>query len=210
MSFSTFKVLGLVALAGLAGVVACSSDDNTTTTPTATTAAAVAGEADTHCAATVVTVESAACTEPVEHHDDTDAGDAGADDSANDGTNGDYGPTRFNAESDDDDCKYHVSWKSTAITENKDVSFVATVTNKADGSAVKGATPRLELFLDETHPGPNVAGTKAVESPDGTYTIGPVRFDAPGRWTVRFHFFETCNDNEHSPHGHAAFFATVP
>ncbi len=210
MSFSTFKALGLFTLVGVAGIVACSSDDATTpaTTTTTATTAAVTGAADTHCTGvTPVTVEAAACTQPIAHHDDTDGGDAGADDLR---TNGVYGPTRYNAASDDDDCKYHVAWKATAIAENTDVSFIATVTNKADGSAVKGATPRLELFLNDTHPGPNVAGTKAVESPDGTYTIGPVRFDAPGQWTVRFHFFETCNDNEHSPHGHAAFFATIP
>ena len=145
MSFATFKALGLFTLVGVAGIVACSSDDATTpATTTATTAAAVTGAADTHCTGvTPVTVEAAACTQPIAHHDDTDGGDAGADDL---GTNGVYGPTRYNAASDDDDCKYHVAWKATAIAENTDVSFIATVTNKADGSAVKGAgSQRLSL-----------------------------------------------------------------
>ena len=32
-----------------------------------------------------------------------------------------------------------------------------------------------------------------------------------GDWTVRFHFYENCNDApEDSPHGHAAFFVHVP
>lgn len=33
----------------------------------------------------------------------------------------------------------------------------------------------------------------------------------PGRWMVRSHLYETCSDEpEDSPHGHAAFFVTVP
>jgi hypothetical protein len=39
---------------------------------------------------------------------------------------------------------------------------------------------------------------------------GPLRFDRSGRWVVRFHFYEDCNDGESSPHGHIAFFVDVP
>jgi hypothetical protein len=40
---------------------------------------------------------------------------------------------------------------------------------------------------------------------------GPVIFDAPGDWTLRFHLHEECDDTlDDSPHGHAAFHITVP
>jgi hypothetical protein len=42
------------------------------------------------------------------------------------------------------------------------------------------------------------------------YEGGPLRFDQPGRWVVRFHFYESCNDSEVSPHSHVAFFVDVP
>ena len=51
---------------------------------------------------------------------------------------------------------------------------------------------------------------KATETSPGTYTYGPIRFDASGKWTVRFHLYEDCVDGDTSPHGHAAFFVTVP
>ena len=49
------------------------------------------------------------------------------------------------------------------------------------------------------------------ETSPGTYKIGPIVFDRPGGWVVRFHFFGSCDDYlDTSPHGHAAFFVTVP
>ncbi len=85
-----------------------------------------------------------------------------------------------------------------------------TLTTTQTAAAV-GATPvRVEVFLDETHPAPNT-DVVVTEGPTGTYQIGPVRFDKPGKWTVRFHFNEQCEDTEaDSPHGHAAFYVDVP
>ena len=41
--------------------------------------------------------------------------------------------------------------------------------------------------------------------------IALITFDMPGDWTVRFHFFENCDDAPaDSPHGHAAFLVYVP
>src|SRR5437867_328431 len=72
------------------------------------------------------------------------------------------------------------------------------------------AKPRAEVYLSDVHPAPNTRQKPVEESP-GTYTVGPIRFDAPGQWTVRFHFFEECADVlEESPHGHVAFLAQVP
>jgi hypothetical protein len=122
----------------------------------------------------------------------------------------DYGATMYNAEADDDDCKYHVKFTSTPIYENTDVSFTVVATQKAGGAAAAGANVIAEIFLSDTHPAPN-SNQGTSESPPGTFRVGPIRFDAPGKWTVRFHLHQDCADVlKDSPHGHAAFFIDVP
>jgi hypothetical protein len=150
----------------------------------------VEGPADSHCGARVVAVDESACTLP-------SGGVAGA------------SAVHFGTEADDDDCKYHLRFDVTPLYRNQDATFTLTLTRKTDGSAVTGASPNLEAFLTDTHPAPN-AGTHSMEDPPGTYTLKPVVFDASGRWTVRFHLFETCIDSEDSPHGHVAFYVEVP
>jgi hypothetical protein len=134
-----------------------------------------------------------------------------------------YGATMFGQESDDDDCKYHVTWSSTPICEGASgVVFTVVVTNKGDGTPVTGAMPRMEAFTTtpgdwdsaafcdtmSTHPSPG--GGAIAEGPPGTYT-GTIEFDRPGQWTVRFHFHEDCLDVlPDSPHGHAAYHVAVP
>lgn len=115
----------------------------------------------------------------------------------------------YSTEGDDDDCKYHVAWSSTAICENADVTFNLQILAKATGTLVTGADPDLEVFLDLTHPG-LVSNQKTQEISAGNYSIGPIQFDAPGQWTVRFHIFPTGCDQPTSPHGHAAFYVNVP
>lgn len=204
-----WMIAGFLA-GGLVAVYGCSSsssDDHSHDGP----AGAVSGALDSHCGSKVVKVDQAACTGSTSQplttktlhptHEETDAGDGSTDE---------YGATLFNAEGDDDECKFHVKWTSTAITENADVSFTVTATNKSDGSPVTPQNPiRLEVFLDDTHPGPNTNQTSKEGAP-GVYTAGPIRFDKAGRWTVRFHFNEQCEDGETSPHGHAAFYVQVP
>jgi hypothetical protein len=122
----------------------------------------------------------------------------------------DYGPTRFNAESDDDDCKYHVKFTTSDVHRNENVTFTVVATQKATGAAAAAANLNIEAFLSDTHPVPN-SNQQSIEGPAGTYRIGPVRFDAAGRWTVRFHLHEECADTlPDSPHGHVAFFVDVP
>jgi hypothetical protein len=134
-----------------------------------------------------------------------------------------WGDTNSNTRANDDDCKYQVSFRSSPIYENQDVSFTVSATHLSDGSPVTGAQTQTEIFLGSpnpteacpimTRPAPNPPAperTRTVESPPGTYMIGPLRFDAPGDWTVRFHFYETCFDAPESPHGHAAFLIHVP
>lgn len=160
----------------------------------------VAGAADSHCGAKVTVVDPGQCTAAA--GDDAGAGAGGA------GGGDDFGATMYGAEGDDDDCKYHVKW-SAAPRVNEDATFTVIATTKADGKPLTGAKPYIEAFLGATHPAPN-APTTTTEATPGTYTIGPVRFDASGDWTVRFHFAADCNDNEQSPHGHAAFFVHLP
>jgi hypothetical protein len=123
-----------------------------------------------------------------------------------------YGPTMYNNIGNDDDCKYLVRWTSTHIAEKQDVYFEITATTTVDNTAVTGAAPLAEVFLDDTHPAPKTAtAQKPYEISPGTYVIGPVQFDAPGNWTVRFHLDEDCADTlPDSPHGHAAFLVGVP
>jgi hypothetical protein len=124
--------------------------------------------------------------------------------------NTDYGPTMYGTSVDDDDCKYHLAWSSTDIYEDTDVTFTVKLTTKTDDKAATGSLSLIEAFLDDKHPAPN-SDQMAPEDPPGTYEIGPIRFDAKGKWTVRFHFFEQCTDvSEDSPHGHAAVYVDVP
>lgn len=168
----------------------------------------VTGAADTHCGTMVQSTDPLSCdyTPPDAAADaGADAGDAdaGAEES-------EYGPTQYGTEGDSDECKYHVSWSSSPICQGEDVTFMVTATHMDGGGPLTESHPELEIFLDETHPAPNT-GAEATETSPGNYTIGPVQFDASGRWTVRFHFNDECSDiPEDSPHGHVAFYVDVP
>ena len=122
----------------------------------------------------------------------------------------DFGATMFNSSGNDDDCKYTVSWTSTPILENTDVYFTVVASTTVAPAPATGANIFAEVYLDNTHEAPPTNQT-AVESPPGTYKVGPIRFDKPGAWTVRFHLHEDCKDLvDDSPHGHAAFYVDVP
>ena len=194
-----WSIVFVVAVAG------CSSSNNN-----GPTGGAVTGVQDNHCIMNDEQVKTpvGACITAGTPIDSGASDDGGA--SGDAGGAPEFGDPMFNAEADDDDCKYHVKWSVSDVCENHDTTFEVTVTAKAGGAPVTGATPDLEVFLDSTHPAPN-SGQHATENGGGKYTVGPVRFDASGRWTVRFHFFEDCEDAlEDSPHGHAAFFVDVP
>ena len=200
--------MGLSTCALVLAAPACSSSKtDSPSSGTTSTAAAVAGPASTLCSGKpVVVVNPAVChvEEDAGHGHEPDAGepDAGAPAS-------EYPDTLYGSEGDDDDCKYHVKWQSTAVAIGSDVTFAIVATTRSDNAPLAGATPYAEIFLDETHPAPNTPA-KTVETSPGNYTIGPVRFDKAGNWTVRFHFHDECTDSEESPHGHVAFFVKVP
>jgi hypothetical protein len=121
-----------------------------------------------------------------------------------------YGPVLFGTSGADDDCKYDMSWSSSEIRRDVDVTFSLRLTARATSTPAKGAAPYPQIYLNESHAAPET-NPLTTEGEPGTYQIGPVRFDAPGRWTVRFHAFPTCADlSPDSPHGHAAFYVDVP
>ena len=213
MNTPALRLALTVGLGTCALVAACSSSTSSTPAPAAlsfSSAAAVAGASDMHCAGKLTEVSQAAC------HATPAAAEAGAGDADSGSSDGgageptpDYGPPQPGSEGEDDDCKYHVKWQSTAIAESTDVTFQILATVRKDGSVLAGATPYAEIYLNAMHPAPNTKVTTTETAP-GTYTIGPVRFDVAGEWNVRFHFNDQCTDSERSPHGHVAFFVKVP
>lgn len=217
--FFAFSALS-VGLAGGLGL-GCSSSSSSSDAAFSTSGV-VTGALDTHCKGmTPVVVSPTSCAAPA------GSDDAGAppDDG---GATSDFGETMYNASGDDDDCKYSVSYTdSPPVKLNENMSFKIVVKHLADGSAATGAVnfgdPQnlnqgvsIESFLSDTpsHVLPNTTpAMTATESPAGSgiYTISPVKFDASGRWVVRFHVFENCSDLlDDSPHGHAAFYFDVP
>jgi hypothetical protein len=122
----------------------------------------------------------------------------------------DYGPTMYGSAADDDDCKYFVSWTATPVKQNADTFFTVTLLRLADMAPVSCAGLRPDVSLSISH-GVPAPRNPSTESAPGVYRVGPIKFDAAGTWTVRFHFFEECSDaREDSPHGHAAFYVKVP
>lgn len=209
---AAFVSLASLALAGLLSGAACSSSGSGTTGTggqSAGTGGPVDGPADAHCGTKSQVVNAQNCNPPP----GTGGGGGGASAGTTTGAGGDaseYGPTLPNAEADDDDCKYHVKWTATDIRQNTDVTFTVVATTKADGKPLAAGEMDIEAFLNDTHPAPN-SDTQVTEPQTGTYTMGPVKFDGPGKWTVRFHIHENCVDlTEDSPHGHVAFFVNVP
>ena len=164
----------------------------------------VEGPADMHC----VRANGAPLTTPIgacaADSPDASRSDAGA------GNSSRFGATMYNAAGDDDDCKYRVSWLSSPIQKDTNVMFTLTATRLADGQPARGANVGLTAFLTPSHPTPSPAINNG-ELPGGTYNIGPVIFDAPGMWTVRFSLYPTCSATPaDSPQAHAAFYVAVP
>ncbi len=196
----------------LALAPACSSDDDAAPAPAACTGMGgpVAGEADTHCEAsdgTPIDQSIGLCRQ--------DSGDVGAPGAGGAGGAADEEyVVRYGSSAADDDCKYDTSFTNDCIGQNTPVYFDLTLKKRAEnGAPATGDDPNSpEIFLDADHS--HISPSLDVEAPEvspGTYKIGPVIFDAPGRWVVRFHFFEECSDiPEDSPHGHVAFYIDVP
>lgn len=204
----------LISVAVLGSVLAlapgCSSDDDAAQPTTCKNPGGpVAGEADTHCTGS----DGAPIDQSIGlcQKDGGDVGAAGAG-GAGDTADEEY-VVRYGSSAADDDCKYDASFTSDCVVQNTPVYFTVALTKRAaDGAPATGDDPNSpEIFLesDPSHISPSLA-IKAPEVAPGTYKIGPVIFDAPGRWVVRFHFFEECSDiPADSPHGHVAFYIDV-
>ncbi len=188
--------------------VACSS----TSSPAVVDGGAgiVQGEADNHCmGVTPIVISQASC------HVGADAGAPSDDGGASDDGGGvEELPVHFGSSADDDDCKYHASFTTTPVLVNASVTFNITVTKLADNTPASSAQVVLESYVadDLFHVIPN-NGTTTTETPAGSgkYVMKPIKFNQSGRWVVRFHFYEACDDIlEDSPHGHVAFYYDVP
>jgi hypothetical protein len=223
----------LAAMAVLSAASCSSSSSSDQNAPaTGPVGGAVLGPADDHCTGQPDGIaDPAACTTPASSDSSGDAGgaagdtapsaDAGAPD-CNLKHDAAYGDTLYNSSGDDDDCKYQVSWTSTAVRKGESVTFTVTATSKATGAPLEAlasqpagstALSRLELYIpcQPMHVAPIGDFQPTIkETAPGVYTAGPIVFDESGRWVVRFHFYEQCIDQDNSPHGHAAFFVDVP
>jgi hypothetical protein len=188
------RLISVVALGA-----GCSSSS-----PSGPVGGAVTGAADEHCGPSgdIMATKVGMCVDPTAWD-----GGAGADDGGV--PLPDYGETLFNAEGYDDECKYRVSFTSTPVRLNDSVTFTVTIAGLDPTGPAKDADLQAEVFLDGLHPAPNT-NTTTTETSDGVYKIGPIKFDAPGRWTVRFHLYDRCAETSDTPHGHVAFYIDVP
>ena len=126
----------------------------------------VAGAEDQHCTLPDAGVEAQAVDLSTCHA----AVDAGTPD---------YGPTLYNSEANDDDCKYHVKFTATPIRENANVTFTVTANTLADGHPATGANVLAEVFLSDTHPAPN-SGQQTTEKAGGILRHWAYQVRCPG------------------------------
>ncbi len=200
MKPNTRKIIVGVAFSG-AVIAACTK---TVTTP----GGDIFGPTDEHCIDPVSGQMITQVTHAAACQETPDAGPPQPD--ASGPPESDFGATMFDQMGFDDDCKYAVSWTSTTIQEHTDVFFTVVASTTVSPAPATGANIFAEVFLSDQHEAPPT-NQSAVESPPGTYKVGPIQFDAPGAWTVRFHLHEDCKDLvDDSPHGHAAFYVNVP
>jgi hypothetical protein len=220
-----------LALCVAALAAACSSSSGSNG-PVGGPVTAPAGWVDTHCQDSgggvivqpvgtcdvLASIAPTNCSPPAAAAVDGGGAGSGGDGGTADGGGGadgataaQFGDPLYGSDGLDDDCKYHVSWSSTPIRRNSDVTFTVNATRLADPStAVSCADMVVDVVLPPAHVAPNTHPV-ATESAGGMYKIGPVRFDMPGMWYVRFHFYEYCADStEDAPHGHVAFYISVP
>lgn len=203
--------LGVLALAG-ALVVACSDDD-----PTGAECiggdGAVAGEPASHCiddAGMQISEAIGECaTGSLEPSVD---GAEPIEDEEHEHEEEEEHAILTGREADDDECKYHVRFENTCVAVNQPVTFTLSLTRLFDNAPGTGTVPsNPEIYMEsDGHISPS-NGITATERAPGTYEIGPVIFDAPGRWVVRFHYFDNCTElPADSPHSHVAFYIDVP
>jgi hypothetical protein len=203
--------------AGATVILAACTSNNPGAAPPAPTCtdggAAASGPPDTHCAGRSQSTNMAIGSAGEDSGIAGDDGGGGDDGGSAIGNCGDpaYQATMFGNQGGDDACKYDVSWTAPPICEKQPIYFTVSVKSRTDHSAVTSANVRPDVVLNCSHPTPAMPADPSPESPPGTYRVGPVVFDMPGRWVVRFHIHSDCFDIlPTSPHGHAAFWVDVP
>jgi hypothetical protein len=125
-----------------------------------------------------------------------------------------YQPSHSGTSTDDDDCKYDVSYgiehfMDACTADRGPATLHVNLKSRVTGMGITGAEPSVEVFLDDTHPLPSSPKQVVTDDGMGDYTIKNVPFDAEGAWTVRFHFFEKCAESPKTKHGHVAFTVLV-
>jgi hypothetical protein len=120
-----------------------------------------------------------------------------------DGGRGDSVPPHNGNEADDDNCLYHMKFTVPCIQRNQNVSFTLDMKNLGTMTPATGAAPEIEATIGN-HPIPN--SNPMTTEKNGVYTIGPVRFDRMGRWTLTFHVY----DSAPAKHSHVSFYLDVP
>ena len=112
-------------------------------------------------------------------------------------------PPRNGTEGDDDNCLFHVKMTIPCVRLNEEATFVVDMSDIHTKDPSKGAAPTIDGFIG-SHVMPNT-NQKWAEN-NGIYTIGPLRFDQMGRWTVTLHMY----DASPTLHTHVAFHVDVP
>jgi hypothetical protein len=111
-------------------------------------------------------------------------------------------------EADDDGCSFHMRMVPHCSGGDRQMSLDLQLSSLTTGTLITGAKPYVDAFASPTHIA-TTAGTTTEPTP-GHYRIEPIVFDTPGPWTVTVHFFGTCPDVPHGPHGHSSLLVDVP
>jgi hypothetical protein len=196
-------------------LVACSSDDAaTSTTPSSTSSGGGSGGASMG-----VGGSAGASGAAVDDGGNDASGEAGEGDAAcggpvpttaidahcatPDGGRGDSVPPHEGNEADDDNCLYHAKIGVSCIVRNADVTLTLDLKSIGTTMPATGAAPTVDGVVDY-HPWPPTNPMSSEMA--GLYTIGPVRFDRAGRWTLTFHVYDAAP----AKHSHVSFYVDVP
>jgi hypothetical protein len=119
-----------------------------------------------------------------------------------DGGRGDDVRPHEGTEADDDNCLYHATITVPCIQLNRDVTLTLDLKDIGTTTPATGAAPEVEAVIGN-HPSPTPYPMSSETN--GVYTLGPVRFDRTGRWTLTFHIYDAVP----AKHSHFSFYVDV-
>jgi hypothetical protein len=111
-------------------------------------------------------------------------------------------------EADDDGCSFHLRMVPRCVGSDRQLSLDLQLSSLTTGTLITGAKPYVDAFSSPTHIA-TTTGTTTEPTP-GHYRIEPIVLDTSGTWTLDVHFFGTCPDVPHGPHGHSSLLVDVP